>query len=41
MLGEAGPGGRTPLGVVVSIIPAVLLAYCPATVSHLPNEAGL
>lgn len=40
-LGEVGPGGRIPLGVVVSIVPAVLLAYCPATVSHLPNEAGL
>lgn len=39
--GEAGPGSRTPLGVVVSIIPAVLLACRPATVSHLPNEAGL
>lgn len=41
MLGEAGPGGRTPPGVVVSIIPAVLLVYCPATVSHLSSEAGL
>lgn len=39
--GEAGPGGRTPLGVAVSIIPAALLVHHPAAVGHLPNEAGL
>lgn len=26
--------------MVVSIVPAVLLAHHPAAVSHLPNEAG-
>lgn len=39
--GEAGPGGRTPRGVAVSIVPAALSVHHPAAVGHLPNEAGL
>lgn len=37
----AGQGTWAPLGVVVSILPAVLSAQHLATVSQLPNEAGL
>lgn len=39
--GEGRASVRNSLGVVVSIVPAVLLAHHSAAVSHLPNEAGL
>lgn len=39
--GEGRASGRNSPGVVVSIVPAVLLAHRSAAISHLPNEAGL